>query len=128
MKKKVIIVFCAVALSLIGVIIVMLFANKTPKIKNFDIVDYSYYISEFSSNEVLGKIDNAEIAKEKAESIWWGTYGESIKNEKPYQVFFDATNEVWLVSGTMPRNQKGGVANILIQKSDGKVLAVWHDK
>lgn len=70
MKKKVSIVFCAVALLLIGVIIVMLFANKTPKIKNFDIVDYSYYISEFSSNEVLGKIDNAEIAKEKAESIW----------------------------------------------------------
>ena len=127
MKKKVSIVFCAVALLLIGVIIVMLFANKTPKIKNFD-VDYSYYISEFSSNEVLGKIDNAEIAKEKAESIWRGIYGESIKNEKPYQVFFDATNEVWLVSGTMPRNQKGGVANILIQKSDGKVLAVWHDK
>jgi len=43
-------------------------------------------------------------------------------------VLFDEESETWLVHGTLPKNTIGGVPYILIQKSDGKVLAVWHTK
>jgi len=36
----------------------------------------------------------------------------------------DRQHKVWLVQGTLPENILGGAANILIQKADGKVLAV----
>lgn len=99
------------------------------KIEKFDVEDYSYFIAEFSSDEVLGSIDNAQIAKEKAEMIWLEKYGQDVKKEKPYHVYYDMKNGVWLVTGTMPcDNADGGVAYILIEKADGKVMAVWHDK
>ena len=55
-------------------------------------------------------------------------YGTQIKKQKPYKVFYDETNDVWMVTGTLPSNKKGGVANIIIDNSTGKVLAIWHSK
>ena len=55
-------------------------------------------------------------------------YGESVKNKKPYNVSFDEQNQVWMIQGTLPKNWDGGVPHILIQKSDGRILAIWHDK
>jgi len=131
MSKKFIAVFCGIVLIGLGLIIMLLFI-RAPKIKDFKINEYNRYIDEFQSDKVLGPIDNAKTAKEKAESVWIEMFGESIKQEKPYKVFFDKSNDVWLVTGSMHRSLfgevKGGVANIIIKKSDGKVLAVWHDK
>jgi hypothetical protein len=33
-----------------------------------------------------------------------------------------------LVTGSLPVNTVGGVAYILIRETDGKVVAVWHEK
>ena len=131
MKKKTIVIICAIILFIGGVVAILLF-NQKPKVGQFNFDEYSNYIIDFPSNIVLGPVNNAESAKDKAQSVWLQLYGESIKDEKPYQVFFDESNEMWLVTGSMPKclfdTTKGGVANIIIRKSDGKVLAVWHDK
>lgn len=118
-------------MALIGGGVYMAFFRK-PKtvetVRNFKLTDYSYFIENFPSEKVLGSIDSAEAAKEKAEIIWLEIYGESIKERSPYVVSFDDENQVWLVHGILPKYWVGGVPQILIQKSDGKVLAVWHDK
>lgn len=102
--------------------------NKSPNVKEFELNDYQYYIDNFSSEDNLGNIIDSRDAINKAEIIWIKLYGESIKKEKPYQVFYDKKNGVWLVQGTLRYNMKGGVANILIQNETGKILAVWHGK
>lgn len=95
---------------------------------SFNSGDFQDYIKTFSSEENVGPVFNLEEAVEKAEEIWIKIYGERVKEEKPYQVFYDAKNGVWLVQGTLPANMMGGSARILIEASSGKVLAVWHEK
>ena len=102
--------------------------NKSPVVENFKSSDYQYYIDNFSSEENVGSIIDAKDAIKKSEIIWIKLYGENIKKEKPYKVFYDAKSEIWLVQGTLRSNMMGGVANILIDNDTGKVLAVWHDK
>ena len=116
---------------LIGGGIYLFFLKKTKTnetIGTFELADYSYFIDNFSSDQVLGSVESTRLVKENAEVIWIKIYGESIKENKPYKVSFDDKNQVWLVQGTLQKNRVCGVPYILIQKKDGKVLAVWHDK
>ena len=76
----------------------------------------------------MGFISDSKDLLKKVEVIWIEQYGECIKNQKPYQVFYDEANGIWLVHGTLRSNMMGGVANILVDNDTGKVLAVWHDK
>ena len=71
---------------------------------------------------------DAADAVEKAETLWVETYGEQVKEEKPYQVFYDENSDSWLIQGTLRANSVGGVANFLAEGKTGKVLAVWHEK
>ena len=132
MKKKLLFgMVIALIISLIGGGSYMAFFKKEKPVETigtFKLADYGYFIGNFSSEKVLGPVDSAQIAKENAEIIWTEIYGESIKGKKPYEVSFDDENQVWLVYGTLPKNWDGGIPQILIQKADGKVLAVWHDK
>lgn len=131
MKKRIIII-CGILLIVVltgGIIIYNDFEKA--KVKSFSLNDHPYYlqaIQDFPSNKYLGEILNAEQAKEKAINEWLDLFGDKINNEKPYQVFFDKENEVWLVKGSLPKGSKGGVAYILMKKSDGKILAIWHDQ
>ncbi len=102
--------------------------SEPSDIKTFEVSEYQYYMENFSSEETLGVISDEKDLLKKVEVIWIDKYGEHIKNEKPYQLFYDEKNDVWLVQGTMPYNVMGGVANILVENDTGKVLAVWHDK
>ena len=123
-----IVLFVLITVILICGVCMVIIQNKTPKVKAFNLNDYQYYIDNFPSEENVGNIIDAKDAIKKAEKIWIKLYGESIKKEKPYQVFYDENNGIWLVRGTLRSNMKGGVANILIQNETGKILAVWHDK
>lgn len=77
----------------------------------------------------MGKTENAQQAKKKAEKVWVDIYGDNVSKEKsPYTVSYDEESETWLVTGSLPRYIVGGVPHIIIQENDGKVLAVWHDK
>lgn len=106
----------------------MLVMSKASTVDNFSISDYDGYIEQFSSKKTLGETNDAKTAKKKAEEVWIELYGEKIKSSKPYKTLYDKTNEVWLVQGSLPENTIGGVPYILIQKSDGRILAVWHTK
>ena len=127
-KRNRIVLFVLIIVILIGGVFMIIIQNNAPNVKAFDFNDYQYYIDNFPAEEIVGNIIDAKDAIKKAEKIWIELYGESIKKEKPYQVFYDENNGIWLVQGTLQSNMKGGVANILIQNETGKILAVWHDK
>ena len=111
---KIILNVCVVILLSIKGVVNMFFVNDLPKIGNFSLSEYNDFISEFSSNIVLGPINNLESALEKAESVWAETFGSKIKNQEPHSVLYDQANKVWLIHGNLPKNYLGGVPNILI--------------
>lgn len=108
--------------------------TKNIKVQDFSMSEYEHYIEEFPSDLTLGETLDSDSAKKKAEETWIKIYGEKIKKEnQPYKVYFDSTNNTWLIVGSTPKTWPwtsyiGGVPYIIIQKSDGKVLAVWHDR
>ena len=128
-KTKLFYIFLPVLfMAFIGVILVVIIKNKSPDIKTFEVNEYQYYIDNFSSEDNLGFISDSKDLLKKVEAIWIKRYGKRIKNQKPYQVFYDEANGIWLVQGTLRSDMMGGVANILVDNDTGKVLAVWHDK
>jgi len=127
-RKKNVLLLLLILVIFIGGVFMVIVQNKPPVVENFKSSDYQYYIDNFSSEENVGSIIDAKDAIKKSEIIWIKLYGENIKKEKPFKVFYDAKSEIWLVQGTLRSNMMGGVANILIDNDTGKVLAVWHDK
>ena len=110
---------------LAGAIIFLRYRN--PKVNSFEFSDYQHYVDEFPLDKNVGAIIDAKDATKKAETVWMETYGKAVTKQKPYEVFYDAANKVWLVKGTVGFQRKGGVAHILMN-STGDVLAVWHTK
>lgn len=100
--------------------------------------DYQEYIEKFSSKKILGReeelgeIKDFKKAKKSAEKVWVEVYGKEILKKRPYKVFFDSENDVWLVQGALydrkGRIVNGGVPYFLVEKKTGRVLAIWHDK
>ncbi len=129
MKK---IPFIAILLFLLLSIVFLfyLFSRNRPLvIMDFCVSDYRSYIEAFPSSQNVGKILDEKDVLKKAESVWVSMFGESVKRERPYSVFYDNQNDVWLVMSLAPTNmnQKGGSAFIIIQ-TNGTVLAVWHEE
>ena len=134
MKKNIIIIIVIIFIIIpaVGIIYITLFKNNETT-GSFELADYNEYISHYNAyfpaeekKEPVGYIGSPEDAKKAAEAIWKEIYGKSITTKKPYKTFFDEENQVWLVRGTVLFTEGG--PHILIQKSDGKILAVWHDK
>ena len=73
-----------------------------------------------------GFVPDATTAIKIAEAVWLPVYGKSIYREKPFTARLK--KGVWYVEGSLPLQSVGGVAFIMIQKSDGKVLKVIHGK
>jgi hypothetical protein len=74
-----------------------------------------------------GFVSNKEIAIKIAEPVLFNIYGEkNILKQKPYQVHL--IDSVWVINGTIPEDMVGGNFWILINKRDGKILRVIHDK
>ena len=88
--------------------------------------------SVFASNKGYvpndGFIPNEETAIKIAEVIWIPIYGEDVKTKKPFIAEYNAKENCWEVRGTLPTNMRGGVPEIKIDKSDGKILYVNHGK
>lgn len=77
--------------------------------------------------DTVNYVPNEETAIKIAEAIWLPIYGEKIYNQKPYIVSL-VNDSIWVVTGTLAENKRGGVAYIEIQKKDCKVLKVIHGK
>ncbi len=101
----------------------------------------------FTDDLALGRTESPRDAVKKAELVWievlekTQVFGDMhTKEYRPYKVFYDSDRAIWLVMGSLGErwyhkiighffssSWYGGVPYILIQKSDGKILAVWHD-
>jgi len=74
-----------------------------------------------------GFVPNKLTAIRIAISVWLPIYGVKIYNEKPFVAVLK--DGIWKVEGSLPKEfTLGGVAEIWIQKKDGKILGVNHGK
>jgi len=77
-----------------------------------------------------GIVPDAETAAHLSEIILYPIYGkENIVSQRPYEV--DLYNgRYWCVQGTLSDSpyKEGGVFHIIIDKKDGKVCRIWHEK
>ena len=102
----VLIVFGIVILS--GVLLISCDISNSYVIYDFNIKDYQDEIVGFPSDENIGEINDINTLMKKIEKIWIKVYGDEIKKEKPYKVFYDKKNDVWLIHGTLPDYVMGG--------------------
>jgi hypothetical protein len=72
-----------------------------------------------------GYVPDKETAIKIAEAVWKPVYGDKINNSRPFVA--ELRGRVWVVQGTL-HSQKGGVPYIEIQKSDCKILKMYHGK
>ena len=83
-----------------------------------------YFSHNYKPDE--GYVATAEIAVKIAEAVLKPIYGDKeIDQEKPLVATLTKDN-VWIVTGTMRPDRKGGVAEIRIDKDKGTILGVTH--
>jgi hypothetical protein len=74
-----------------------------------------------------GFVPDSATAVRIAVAVWIPIYGASqIRSEQPYVARLK--DNVWTVTGTLPRGMVGGTAEVRIAKSDGRILFVLHGK
>jgi hypothetical protein len=130
MDKKVkikIVIVCIFLFCLVALIIKINYGKKIV-VRKFLLSDYISNTVDFKSDIKLGNIRDKYDVLTNTERLWKNSFGLDVEKEKPYQIFFDKNERVWLVTGSLPPNWDGGVAHILIREKDGKVLALWHEK
>lgn len=74
-----------------------------------------------------GVVPDVKTAEKIAEAIWLPIYGESILEQKPYDVRL-VDDSIWLVEGSLSKYALGGTAYLEIRKADCKILKVTHYK
>ena len=92
-----------------------------------DSINYKSEIDPFNVyRNQNGLIPNAKAAVGVAKIILNYCFGEgTINKERPLNVEL-VNNRVWYIYGSLPKGAVGGVVEISIQKSDGKVLGMIH--
>lgn len=120
--------------TIILIIICSVLFNKLEQVQTFNIKTYEQEVEEFSSQKIfgytryMGNIKNFKMAKKYALEIWVEVYGREVYKMKPYKVYWDDENKVWLVTGTKRKNKLGGIPYIIFSKDDGEIIAVWHTR
>ena len=72
-----------------------------------------------------GYVPDAETAIKIAVAVWTPIYGKgSIERQKPYQATL--RNGIWYVTGSLPKNTLGGVAEAEISRDDGRIIRIIH--
>ena len=93
-----------------------------------DSINYKSEIDPFNVyRNQNGLIPNAKAAVDFAKIIFNYCENGAFNNEKPFNVEL-VNNRVWYIYGSLPKGTVSGVVEISIQKSDGKVLAIFHGK
>ena len=63
-----------------------------------------------------------------AEAVWLPIYGQQIYQDTPFIARLDTFQSTWIIYGTVPKNTFGGPPIAHIQKSDGKILKIYHPR
>lgn len=124
MKKIIVLVISIALIAVGGTIIVLYNLKKQPDIGKFTIEEYKWEIENFQSDKNIGKVDNANIAIEKAKELWSEKYGDT--DGKKVNIEYDPESGCWHVCGLVSPKKFGGVPHAIIQR-DGKVMAVWYE-
>ena len=74
---------------------------------------------------IFGEVKNEKEASQIAEKVIKEVYQ---KDESPYIVKFNENANVWIVSGSLPWFQLGGVASVAIDRETGEILMLIHTK
>jgi len=74
-----------------------------------------------------GFVPDEAAAIRIAEAIWDAHYKDSSYSKYPIEVTRSPSG-YWHVTGTLPENMLGGVPEIKIRSSDGKILYMSHGK
>jgi hypothetical protein len=83
--------------------------------------------SERSSYAKDCYVCDPQVALKMAELILNSVYGkDEIQRQKPFSI--KDTGDSWIISGSLPKNSLGGVANIEIDKRTGTITNVTHGK
>jgi len=119
---------CKISVLAILVILSILSCNSNNKYrKNIEEASFLYNDTLPGIIPENGFVPDKATAIKIAEAIWLPIYGKrQIDDEKPFIVELKDSN-TWVVEGTL-KSSKGGVAYIEIQKSDCKILKVFHGK
>ena len=102
----------------------------------FCLDDYKDEIQIFSTDINVGPVKDAKTAGEKARQLWIEKYGKVDMSEyfgypedpshgSPLQVYYDKTQDCWLIHGTTKAMILMSRPYAIIQ-SDGTVVAVWN--
>ena len=72
-----------------------------------------------------GYVPNPETAVQIAEAVLLPIYGkEQVESERPFVA--NLNGDIWTVEGSLPDGWLGGVAEVDIRKSDGKIMRLIH--
>ncbi len=72
-------------------------------------------------------INNEKELVELAEPILFRIYGkEEILNERPYDYY--RFGDFWILTGTLPKQSKGGTFNIKINRKTCQIINISHGK
>jgi hypothetical protein len=97
--------------------------------KDFAKTELEKFINDPKSNISKGRIliTNKEMLISIAEPILFEIYGkEDIIDERPYEIYlFD---DYWYMTGTLPKNMKGGTFSIVINRKTCEVVGISHGK
>jgi hypothetical protein len=77
--------------------------------------------------KIKNYVPDEKTAISIAEAVWLPIFGEKIYNSKPFIATLDTIKMIWTVKGTL-NAYKGGVPYIQLQKSDAKIVTVYHTK
>lgn len=73
-----------------------------------------------------GYVPDELTAIKIAEAIWLPIYGEKIRDYEPFKASLSG-DSTWVVTGTI-HTSEGGAPFAFIQKKDGRILDVYHEK
>lgn len=74
-----------------------------------------------------GYVPDAKTATRIAVAIWSPIYGDKhIQGKRPFKAKLN--KGIWIIEGSFPKGQPGGVPVAEIAKKDGRILRVSHGK
>ena len=73
-----------------------------------------------------GFVPDELTARKIAEAVLLPIYGKEIISQKPFKV--ELIGDVWVITGVRKELALAGVVHIEIQRSDCKILKVFHGK
>lgn len=88
-------------------------------------------IYQFSLHGFSGRLSVVAVPDEKtavgiAETVLLSVYGEDVLDKKPFHATFNTTKKEWIITSSLPEGYVGGVPEIVIRQSDGKIMKISH--